>query len=330
MSASRFTVDPATRLMLRDLGISQRAVLRRAGLPADLFAHETVGLRPEEYYRLWSAIEAESPIPDLAVLIAQAITVEMFTPPLFAALCSPDLATATERIATYKPLIGPMTIDIGTTTSAATITMRWPAGGDPPATLVHIELLFWAALARIATRHHVLATAATSPFPQDSPAAAEYLGCAITSGPDPSISFDQVDARRPFLTENETMWRFFAPELRRRLADLDASSTTAERVRAALLETLPAGESSIGAITRHLAVSGRTLQRQLQREGTSYQAVLAATRKDLAEHYLANSTTSPAEIAYLIGYEDSNSFYRAFRTWTDTTPDAFRAVARAG
>jgi ActR/RegA family two-component response regulator len=39
-------------------------------------------------------------------------------------------------------------------------------------------------------------------------------------------------------------------------------------VRAALHETLPAGDSSITAVTRQLAVSSRTLQRQLREEGT--------------------------------------------------------------
>lgn len=56
-----------------------------------------------------------------------------------------------------------------------------------------------------------------------------------------AVTFAADDATRPFLTENEPMWRFFAPELRRRLSDLQAEATVAERVRAALHETLPAG-----------------------------------------------------------------------------------------
>ena len=31
-----------------------------------------------------------------------------------------------------------------------------------------------------------------------------------------------------------------------------------------------------------------------------------------------------AEVAFLLGYEDSNSFYRAFRTWKGTTPAHWR------
>lgn len=48
-----------------------------------------------------------------------------------------------------------------------------------------------------------------------------------------SITFAVADATYPFLTEDESMWNFFAPELRRRLAELEASATTADGVRAA-------------------------------------------------------------------------------------------------
>ena len=80
----------------------------------------------------------------------------------------------------------------------------------------------------------------------------------------------------------------------------------------------------MNAVAYHLAISPRTLQRQLQAEGTSFQAVLADTREQLARHYLAHGVMTTAEIAYLLAYGDTNSFYRAFRTWTGTTPETIR------
>ena len=83
-------------------------------------------------------------------------------------------------------------------------------------------------------------------------------------------------------------------------------------MRGELLELLPSGSSSAGDVARKLAVSKRTLQRRLQSEDTSYQSVLNDVRKDVATRYLSNSSLSSAEIAYLIGFEDPNSFFRAF------------------
>ena len=59
--------------------------------------------------------------------------------------------------------------------------------------------------------------------------------------------------------------------------------------------------------------------------GTTFQAILNETRESLALHYLANPSLSANEIAYLLGYEEPSSFYRAFQAWTGETPQAVRA-----
>ena len=46
---------------------------------------------------------------------------------------------------------------------------------------------------------------------------------------------------------------------------------------------------------------------------------------DSTVSYLNRPDIAVAEVAYLLGYEDSNSFYRAFRTWEGTTPSQLRA-----
>jgi AraC-like DNA-binding protein len=327
MGGDRFTLDPGIRALLRDLHIPAGRVLRRAQLPAGLLQGGPVALSADEYFRLWAALDAEADDPNLAVAIGQAISVEMFSPPLFAALCSPNLQVAAQRIATYKPLIGPMGVDVTQGRTGLTVTYRWPAGMTPPQLLATTELVFWVARAGIATRHHVRPARVTAPqLPPDPAATAEYFGVHPRAGPTWSISFATEDAARPFLTENEPMWQFFAPELRRRLADLHAAASAAERVRAALLETLPAGDHTMTTVARSLATSPRTLQRQLQAEGTTFQTVLTGTREHLARHYLTHSAMTTGEIAYLLAYDDTNSFYRAFRTWTGTTPDTVRTA----
>ncbi|MEM9654001.1 MAG: helix-turn-helix domain-containing protein, partial [Actinomycetota bacterium] len=74
--------------------------------------------------------------------------------------------------------------------------------------------------------------------------------------------------------------------------------------------------------------STRTLQRRLSEEGTSFQSVLNATRESLARHYLVNGGLAAGEIAFLLGYEEPSSFYRAFHSWTGQTPERVRAEAR--
>ncbi|MGW4638089.1 AraC family transcriptional regulator ligand-binding domain-containing protein [Sphaerisporangium sp. NPDC004334] len=325
MASERFTLDPGTRALLHDLGISVARVLRRARLPAGVFAHGPVTMTPDEYYRFWDAIDAEAADPDLAARIGRTLSVEAFNPPIFAALCSANLRTAAERIAAFKPLIGPVHLDVIAAHNGLTIGFRWPGGQAPPRLLVAAEFAFWVALARIGTRREVRPTrVAMRRAPRPSAATTSYFGTPIREAEADSVTFSTEDASLPFLTEDESMWTFFAPELRRRLSELEASATTADRVRAALHERLPAGESSINAIAAQLMLSPRTIQRQLQAEGTSYQAVLSDTREKLARRYLTDRSLTTSQIAYLLAYDDANSFYRAFRRWTGLTPEAAR------
>src|SRR5437660_12440726 len=68
---------------------------------------------------------------------------------------------------------------------------------------------------------------------------------------------------------------------------------------------------------------------RLQDEGSSFQRVLEEARHQLARHYLNNSVLELNEAAYLLGYEDANSFVRAFRTWEGVPPARWREKQRA-
>src|SRR6058998_1493632 len=87
--------------------------------------------------------------------------------------------------------------------------------------------------------------------------------------------------------------------------------------------------ATIEDIADALHISSRTLQRRLQDEGLSFQRVLEGARHQLARHYLNNSVLELNEAAYLLGYEDGNSFVRAFRTWEGVPPARWRENQRA-
>jgi len=91
-----------------------------------------------------------------------------------------------------------------------------------------------------------------------------------------------------------------------------------------LLEMLPTGQSAAHQVAKSLSVSKRTLQRRLTTEATSFQLILNQTREGLARHYLSRSNLSNGEISLLLGFDDTNSFLRAFLQWTGVTPKAFR------
>jgi AraC-like DNA-binding protein len=326
MSPHAYALDTTWRTLLRDLGVRPANVLRRAQLADDLLQQPSVRLAPEEYYRFWDSIEAETGDPLFPIRLCRAIRSESFSPPLFAALCSPNLLVATQRISKYKPLVGPMRLDVAEKRGVVTCELAWlDAPLTPPVSLVLTELLFFVSLARMGTREPVRPThVTTSVLPSPAAPYEDFLGARIERGHQHRLVFTHADATRPFLTSNEPLWAAFEPELRQRLADLDASVTTARRVRAALLEGLPSGLVTVEQIAKKLALSARTLQRRVESEGTSFQQILRDTREALARHYLEKTGLPAAEISFLLGFDEPNSFYRAFRAWTGTTPDSLR------
>ena len=95
------------------LQVSPERILRRAGLPIDLIANEGKGIDAKSYFALWQAIfdevDASDKIMDLAVRFARG----PFMPPLFAFSCSPNIEEGINRLALFKPLLGPLALDIG-------------------------------------------------------------------------------------------------------------------------------------------------------------------------------------------------------------------------
>lgn len=330
MRSNTYALETTWRPLLKDLGVSGANVLRRAGLPDDLLTRPSVRLEAADFHRFWDSLEAELGDPLLPLKLCQGVRSESFSPPLFAALCSPNLLTAAQRIARYKALVAPMLLRVRQSGERVSVELAWPhPGSRPPVSLVVTELLFVVILARMGTREPVRPLSVTTPvLPVASATYTDFLGVPLQKGSVHRVVFAQSDALRPFLTSHEGMWAAFEPELRTRLAQLDASVQIGQRVRSVLLEALPGGGVDMAAVARRLGMSQRSLQRQLGTEGLTYKDLLQATRQSLAQHYLVKTDLPVAEISFLLGFEEPNSFFRAFRGWTGQTPDRLRQSAR--
>src|SRR5688572_11247748 len=114
----------------------------------------------------------------------------------------------------------------------------------------------------------------------------------------------------------------------RRLLDLVDIPTEAEpltnAVRRAISLLLPIGRAGLNSVAATLAMKPRTLQRRLDEESTAFGTLLNEARRDLAKHYLTNSTHPMGIVAELIGYASHSSFSAWFVTEFHTSPTAWR------
>lgn len=322
-------VGAAWRVILKDLNLDEVAILRRARLPTTLFEGEGSRITLDELYALHEAVEIEADDPAVALHAGRVVSIELFDPALFAAICSPEMNTAATRLGEFKRLVGPFALDVEVDSELTRIAYRCKHRPDLPSTLGLSELVFLVAFARRATRCHVVPLRVTvQRAPKELAAYTEYFGCPVAESDAWTVVFSAHEARLPFLTHNAGMWDIFEPGLRRRIAEASETRSTRERVEGALLELLPSGRSQLKDVARELGVGPRTLQRRLAAEETSWLSVLADTRERLARHYLRTTKMSPAEVSFLLGFDDPNSLFRAFHRWTGTTPEAWRADVR--
>ena len=102
-----------------------------------------------------------------------------------------------------------------------------------------------------------------------------------------------------------------------------------DEVRRIILTRLISGRCSRESVARQLGLHPRTLGRRLRGSGTTFQALLAATRAQLASQLLRDTGLPVARIAATLGYRDATVFTRAFRRWSGRTPRSYRAALRA-
>jgi len=119
-----------------------------------------------------------------------------------------------------------------------------------------------------------------------------------------------------------------APQFDEELKQCNGQDSFTELVRGAIQESLTGHRPTTEEVARRLHISSRTLQRRLQDAGSSFQRVLDEARHQMARYYLSNSVLELNEAAYLLGYEDANSFVRAFRGWEGIPPGHWRETHR--
>jgi len=101
-----------------------------------------------------------------------------------------------------------------------------------------------------------------------------------------------------------------------------------ERLRRTVEEGLRTHDVGLSTLAARLHLSPRTLQRRLSDEGTSLQALVDETRRNLALRLL-ESEVPIAEATYLLGFSEPSAFHRAFKRWTGQTPAQLRGRRRS-
>jgi AraC-like DNA-binding protein len=311
-------------------GIPREALLRRARIvPADLAAPETRLALPV-LYDLLEAIEDLAGDPLAPARLTRGFEFDALEALAFVVLTSATLGDGIRAMLKYQRLFAEgerYELDV----SDARATLRYVPWGptrrghERMAEMFAVDIVVNAARlsggpfdrARIRFAHE-------PPAPRvelarifgDVEIAFGHSHCEIELPP-------QALARRLAPEGLHGVRHYLAAQLEERVRSLGAESI-AGSVRDALLDARTM-TVDIAALARRLRMSARTLQRRLREEGTTLRVLADEARKARAIP-LIRQGHAIAEVSFLVGYKEASAFHRAFRRWTGTTPESFRAT----
>jgi AraC-like DNA-binding protein len=148
------------------------------------------------------------------------------------------------------------------------------------------------------------------------------FACAINA-----IVMESEFCQRPIPAADPNLFKVLNRYLESILSDAPKTDQRLEGIRRKIAEAIKAGNPNLGQVAKAMALSPRTLQRQLDTCGIDFRSLLDDTRKRLALVYLKDSENTLTQIAFLLGYSEVSTFNRSFKRWTGKTPLHYRRRA---
>jgi AraC-like DNA-binding protein len=325
--ANRFRVAGAVRRKLQDVGLDPAKVLNQAGLPIGLLSQEKILLTTEEFFAFYHAIADVSRDPAIGLKLGTEDRIERYDPIAIAALCTRSFRDAIQRIGRYKQLTCPEKIDLVERGNECSVHFTWLlADEEEPAMLVDVCFAWIMTIARRGTGRAIYPKRVEFQRPETHRAMYErHFQCPVKFKAAKNVLvFHKNDVDAEFATYNAELLAMVAPQLETELKQQLSERSLREQVKGTLKRLLAGHRPAVKHVARELRLSTRTLQRRLTEDGVTFQELMEEARRELARHYLLHSSLELNETAYLLGYEDANSFFRAFQAWEGTSPGHWR------
>lgn len=153
----------------------------------------------------------------------------------------------------------------------------------------------------------------------------QYFQCRVRfDQPRTQLILPVAEAFKPLRNGDHTLQQLLLQQAQALLDKLPNSTQLDQRLQHAISTGLQKNQYQIDFIAKKLGVSVRQLQRHLQQQNATFQERVQEVRFMLATEYLKDPHLSLQEIALLLCYSEQCAFQRAFKHWTQVTPQQWR------
>lgn len=312
---------------VRGYGVDPMVLMERAGLDAKLLnipdaRYETAGIR-----RLWALAIAETGDMLIGLKVGQEIQAPTLHGLGLAMMSSGSLSELLGLIVRYCKVISTtMQMSLEYDKDGTTLVLRTKEGSEPMHSARLAVLAFVYRQACQLVQHDVIPEFVTFALPYTPwmDRLDAYFKIPVSLGTElDSIRFRYEDTIEPYAGANAQLVQLNEQVVSKYLSQVrlnDISSVVLSHIH----RMLPHGEPKLREVAEKMNLSPRTLQRRLEYEGATFNALLDTGKKELAHDMLAHSETSITEISFLLGFSDPSNFSRACNRWFGSSPQQYR------
>jgi AraC-like DNA-binding protein len=309
--------------------LDARALFAEAGLDLREASHPDARFAPEKISVLWELASARSGNLSIGLSIPPSATPPSFDAVAYVMMSCPNLRAALERLVRYLRIVSDAAaISLHDEADGFAVNVELFGGGRPvPRQRVEFVLVTILNFCRWLSGRDLcpLEVDFANPEPADLASYRRAFHCPLRfNAPPHRLQFSYEDVTQPLPTSNPMLAELhdrYAGEHLNRLEN----SRISFKARELIVRQLPDGDPLRGEIAKALHMSERTLQRRLQEEGTSYNQLVDDIRQEFARNYLGQPNVTLGQAAYLLGFADQSTFFRACKRWFDMSPGEYRA-----
>ncbi|RYD85191.1 MAG: AraC family transcriptional regulator [Verrucomicrobiaceae bacterium] len=326
----RFRISSLLAGRLAEFNLAHPALLRLAGLPSGFFKQEKLYATTHQLFGLYRAVGELSEDPGIGLKLGTELRFENYHPAAVVAVCSRNFRDALQRMGRYKRLTCPEDIRVGISDSGDEATVEFTFTGTeeiPPDVLTDLCLSWILTVGQKGTNGYIkplrLELTRSS---RHRELLEERFGCKVRfKAKHNALVFRDSDLDRPFVTYNQELLTAIGAHLDAELETTLAVRDIGDEVKRTLKRSLAGSRPTVQSVAADLGMSTRTLQRRLGEISLTFKQLMEEARRELARYYLLKSNVELTGIAFLLGYEDANSFFRAFQTWEGLAPGEWRS-----
>jgi AraC-like DNA-binding protein len=309
-------------------GLSRDELLRQARLDEAQLRDPDQRIPIAAVVRLWRAIATDATEPTVGLRLGKDVRVRELGLVGYTMVCSCTLGVALKRLDRYDRIVSD-TFDVELSAMSDATWVRL----DVHARLRAVRAAADSRLATLVSVCRELVGGGVNPLavrlpyrkPEQVAEYEEFFRAPVEFGAlATAILVAEEHLQRPIGQCDETLAGYLDRLAEQLLMPRDGENSVRYQIRRLLWSELPDGVPALEVLARRLGMSGRTLQRRLRDEQTTFHDILAEFRRNAAPTLLRDGRLAVSEVAFLLGYEDPSSFQRAFRRAFGVSPRTFR------